>query len=107
MQDEREAARVLLKIAQLLDSEVEQLSDEDGLGTHPGWNSLAHVEILATLEDECGLVIDAESIIKNNLGFVLDNSPGNRLRHVLPLDTAGDGRWHVVHEVLNSLDVPR
>jgi len=62
MQDEREEARVLLKIAQLLDTEVEQLSDEDGLGTHPGWNSLAHVEILATLEDECGLVIDAESI---------------------------------------------
>lgn len=62
MQDESEVARVLDKIAALLDTEVEALTDSDALGSHPAWNSLAHVEILATLEDECGLVIDADTI---------------------------------------------
>jgi acyl carrier protein len=62
MQDENEVARVLTKIAELLDTEVDALADSDALGVHPSWNSLAHVEILATLEDECGLVIDADTI---------------------------------------------
>jgi acyl carrier protein len=62
MHDENEATRVLAKVAELLDTEVEALTDSDALGVHPAWNSLAHVEILATLEDECGLVIDADTI---------------------------------------------
>ena len=62
MHPENEATRVLAKVAELLDTEVEALADSDALGVHPAWNSLAHVEILATLEDECGLVIDADTI---------------------------------------------
>ena len=62
MHAENEATRVLAKVAELLDTEVEALTDSDALGSHPAWNSLAHVEILATLEDECGLVIDADTI---------------------------------------------
>jgi len=62
MHAENEATRVLAKVAELLDTEVEALTDSDALGVHPAWNSLAHVEILATLEDECGLVIDADTI---------------------------------------------
>jgi len=62
MHAENEATRVLAKVAELLDTEVEALTDSDSLGVHPAWNSLAHVEILATLEDECGLVIDADTI---------------------------------------------
>lgn len=39
------------------------LSDDDRLGFTPGWDSLAHVEIISRLEREAGLALKPEDII--------------------------------------------
>lgn len=62
MRSEQTTNSILATIARLLNTEVSNLADSDGLGTHPNWDSLVHIEILATLEETCNLTIDEQSI---------------------------------------------
>ncbi len=41
----------------------EQLNEEFSFGTAPGWDSLAHMELIAQLEDEFEIILDTDDIM--------------------------------------------
>jgi len=55
-----EKAKVLL--AQALDCHSDDILDTSALGLHPKWDSMAHLRLLLTLEEEYNVTITDESI---------------------------------------------
>jgi acyl carrier protein len=53
-----------IALAEALECEVNEISDTSGLGTHPKWDSLAHMRLLLILEREYNVSITDESIEK-------------------------------------------
>ncbi len=49
-------------LAQALECDVADISDDAALGVHPKWDSLAHMRLLIALESEHGLPITDDSI---------------------------------------------
>ena len=49
-------------IAQALDCRVDDILDTSTLGTHPKWDSLAHMRLLVMLESDYNFIITDESI---------------------------------------------
>jgi len=56
-------ARIVVLISEVLGIEVSLLSSDSGLGVTPGWDSLAHLEILTKLEAETGKKVSVEDSI--------------------------------------------
>ena len=50
-------------ISERLAISASQLSNESGLGLTPGWDSIAHLEIMVFLEKEYGVLIDEHSMV--------------------------------------------
>ena len=49
-------------LAQALDCRVDDILDTSALGTHPNWDSLAHMRLLVLLESDYNFIITDESI---------------------------------------------
>jgi acyl carrier protein len=45
-------------VAIALGCDVNTLTAESGFGSHPRWDSVGHLSILAALEEQCGILID-------------------------------------------------
>ncbi len=45
-------------VAESLNVPPERLTEESGLGLTPGWDSMAHVSILVSIEQEFGIQVD-------------------------------------------------
>ncbi len=64
--------QIIEEVAKCIGCNSEELGEESGLGLTPGWDSLAHVEILERLEGVSGkkLSVD-ESIFSETLGDLI------------------------------------
>ena len=66
------AADIRCVIADILEVPADKLSNTTGIGDLPEWDSLAHMAIITTLEDELGLHIPEEQILTlNSVGEIV------------------------------------
>lgn len=49
-------------IAETLDVPGSELADDTGLGTHPGWTSLKHVELIIVIEESYAIKLSHQEI---------------------------------------------
>lgn len=47
----------------LFDVEINDLTEDFNFGVAPNWNSFAHMELIAELEDTFGIMLDSEDIL--------------------------------------------
>lgn len=56
--------RVRHVVADILEISEDDLSRESGLNRDPAWDSLNHVAIIASLEDELGIEFDDADVVE-------------------------------------------
>lgn len=58
--------RVVLAFTQALGIPAEQVTDELRYASIPQWDSVAHMTVVAALEDQFGIMIDMDDVIDMN-----------------------------------------
>jgi acyl carrier protein len=81
-----EYTEVATIVASALECDPAELTLESGLNRHPRWDSLAHLEVVVSLENEFGVVID-QQVIRRTLTIEL----------ILELLRSGDAMQTEVH----------
>jgi|TARA_B100000315_G_C14576199_1_gene588024 acyl carrier protein len=56
--------KVIAHIAEVLAVEPKQLNEETGVGDIPGWDSLAHIRLILSLEETFKITIDIEDAVE-------------------------------------------
>lgn len=66
-------------VAAALDCAPDSLGPDSGLGTHPQWDSIGHLEIMLALESRFGIAITDETIRRYAtlaaIGALMDTHP--------------------------------
>jgi acyl carrier protein len=55
---------VIKLIAKVLGVSVDKIDDELAIGDIPEWDSLAHMNIISSLESEMGITLDIEEVLE-------------------------------------------